>query len=298
MPYRDSYAADPTAFGPRLTPWVTRLLIAITAVFLGLFIADDLLRLGLTEWVVWVPRNVLRQPWSALTFPLVHREILGTLFTLLTLYFFGGALETHWGGRGFLRFCAVSAAGGLVLSLILWAVQPGMGAMPLLGFTGAIYGMLLAFAVLWPEMEINIWGIIPVKAKWLALFSAVIGFIISVQSGGFGLAHLGAFGTAYLYLRSPWAPRAWGDLPPRRTPARKPQRAVVPWAGKKEAPAQTPAAPRPAAAAGARRGAHAEKELLDDVDRILDKISAEGLSSLTEDERKRLDEVSRRYRTN
>jgi membrane associated rhomboid family serine protease len=297
MPYRDSYGGGPFT-GPRLTPWVTRLLIALTAVFLGLFVADDLLRLGVTESLVWIPARALRQPWSLVTFPFIHREILGTLFTLLTLYFFGGALEQHWGGRGFLRFCAVSAAGGVLLSLVLWAVQPQMGGMPLLGFTGAIYGMLLAFAVLWPEMEINLWGVIPVKAKWLALFSAVLGFIISVQSGGFGLAHLGAFGTAFLYLRSPWAPRAWGDLPPKRAPARKTQRAVVPWSAKKESPAQT-AAPRPAATAGAtRRSARAEKDLLDDVDRILDKISAQGLSSLTEDERKRLDEVSRRYRTN
>lgn len=297
MPYRDSYGGGPFT-GPRLTPWVTRLLIALTAVFLALFIADDLLRTGVTAWLVWSPPMVLRQPWSVLTFPFVNRDILTVLFTLLTLYFFGGSLEQHWGGRGFLRFCAVSAAGAVVLSTVLYLLRLPMGLMPVMGFTGAIYGMLLAFAVLWPEMEINIWGIIPVKAKWLALFSAVIGFIISVQNGGFGLAHLGAFGSAFLYLRSPWAPRAWGDLPPpRRAPARKTQRAVVPWAAKKESPAQT-AAPRPAATAGVRRTARAEKDLLDDVDRILDKISAQGLSSLTEDERKRLDEVSRRYRTN
>jgi rhomboid family protein len=296
MPYRDSYSGS-AFIGPRLTPWVTRLLIALTAVFLALFITDDLLGMSLRPLLWWSPALALRHPWSVVTFPFVHLRVLEILFTLLTLYFFAGALESHWGGRGFIQFCAVSAAGGVVLSVILWLFAGPIGAMPLMGFEGAIYGMLLAFAVLWPDMEINIWGILPVKAKWLALFAAVVGFIISIQNGGFGLAHLGAFATAYLYLRSPWAPRAWGELPPKRAPARKPQRAVVPWTARKESPAQT-AAPRPAAAAGARRTARAEKDLLDDVDRILDKISAEGLSSLTEDERKRLDEVSRRYRTN
>jgi hypothetical protein len=165
----------------------------------------------------------------------------------------------------------------------------------LMGFTGVIYGLLLALALFWPDMEINIFGLLPVKAKWLALVSAAIGFIISVQSGGFGLAHLGAFGSAFLFLRSPWAPREWGDIPaPRKAPKRQPK-AVVQWAGKKDAPV-APAAPR--AVAGPPRSARAERELLDDVDRILDKISAEGLASLSEDERKRLDEVSRRYRTN
>ena len=291
MPYRDSYATGFT--GPRLTPWVRRLMIALTAVFLALFISDDLLGLGVTPRLVLVPSRLLEQPWSLLTFPFVHRHPIGLLFTLLTLFFFGGTLEDRWGGRGFLKFCAVSAAGSALLALLL-AAGSQMAAVPVMGFTGVIYGLLLALALFWPDMEISIFGIIPVKAKWLALVSAALGFIISVQSGGFGLAHLGAFGTAFLYLRSPWAPPAWGDVPAPRAPRRQPK-AVVQWAGKKDIPAAQPA-PRPVA--GPPRSARAERELLDDVDRILDKISAEGLAALSEDERKRLDEVSRRYRTN
>jgi membrane associated rhomboid family serine protease len=291
MPYRDSYA--PGFAGPRLTHWVRRLMIALTAVFLALFVADDLLHLGVTQRVVLVPNLLLQQPWTLLTFPFVHRDPLGLLFTLLTLFFFGGSLEDRWGGREFLKFCAVSAAGGALLALVL-AGDGRMAAVPLMGFTGVIYGLLLALAMFWPDMEISIFGIIPVKAKWLALVSAAIGFILSVQRGGFGLAHLGAFGTAFLYLKSPWAPHAWGDVPAPRPVKRQPK-AVVQWAGKKDAPADS-APPRPIA--GPPRSARAERELLDDVDCILDKISAEGLAALSDDERKRLDEVSRRYRTN
>jgi len=294
MPYRDSYATGFT--GPRLTPWVRRLMVALTAVFLALFVTDDLLHLAvgarpLTSWLVLVPGRLLEQPWSLLTFPFVHRDPLGILFTLLTLFFFGGSLEDRWGGRGFLKFCAASAAGSALLAILL-SVGSGMAMVPVSGFTGVIYGLLLALALYWPDMEISIWGIIPVKAKWLAIVTAVIGFILSVQTG-VGLAHLGAFGSAFLYLRSPWAPPAWGDVPAPRAPRRQPK-AVVQWAGKKD----VPAAPAPRPVAGAPRSARAERELLDDVDRILDKISAEGLAALSEDERKRLDEVSRRYRTN
>jgi len=298
MAYRDSYG--PEFSGPRLTPVVKRLLIGLTAAFLALFVADDVLRRGITEYLVFVPGLILRQPWSVLTFPFVERSPLSLLFVLITVFFFAGPLEERWGGRAFLQFLGVSALGGVLMSAVLALGSPRMVAMPLFGFTGAIYGMLAAFAMYWPEMEIRIWGIIPVKAKWLALVSAGIGFIISVQSGGLGLAHLGAFATAFAYLKSPWAPREWGDMiTPRARAARKQQsRAVVPWVGKREQAAAPQAAARPPAAAGARRTARAERDLLDDVDRILDKISAEGLSSLTEDERKRLDEVSRRYRTN
>jgi len=299
MAYRDSYA--PGLIGPRLTPWVMRLMVALTAVFLALFVTDDLMRLDFRSWLVFEPERVLRQPWSVLTFPFVHLRVFELLFNLLTLYFFAGTLEERWGGRDFLKFCAVSAAGALVLATLLGPVVPPWlsGANVAWGFQGAIYGMLLAFAMEWPDMEINLFGILPIKAKWLAIAAAAIGFIASVQNGGLGLAHLGAFGTAFAYLRSPWAPRAWGEVPPARKASRRPQsKAVVPWAARKEQAAAPQPAQRPAAAAGARRGVRAERDLLDDVDRILDKISAQGLSSLTEDERKRLDEVSRRYRTN
>ena len=66
MPYRASYA--PGIAGPRLTPWVRRLMIALTAVFLALFIADDLLKAGVTPYVVLYPARVLTQPWSLFTF--------------------------------------------------------------------------------------------------------------------------------------------------------------------------------------------------------------------------------------
>lgn len=299
MAYRDSYA--PGLIGPCLTPWVMRLMVALTAVFLALFVTDDLMRLDLRSWLIFEPSQVLRQPWSVLTFPFVHLRVFELLFNLLTLYFFAGTLEERWGGRDFLKFCAVSAAGALLAATLLGPVAPPWlnGVRVAWGFQGAIYGMLLAFAMEWPDMEINLFGILPIKAKWLVLASAALGFIASVQSGGLGLAHLGGFATAYLYLRSPWAPRAWGEVPLARQTSRKAaNKAVVPWAARKEQAAAPQPAQRPVAAAGARRGARTERDLLDDVDRILDKISAEGLSSLTEDERKRLDEVSRRYRTN
>jgi membrane associated rhomboid family serine protease len=299
MAYRDSYASAGMG-GPRLTPWVLRLLIAHTAAFLALFIAGDLLRLVRADQLAFIPLTIAHQPWSVVTFAFTHPDPFELLFGVLMLYFFGGTLEEHWGGAGFLKFYAASLAGAVVAALALaTAGVPGTVA---IGMTAASYGMLLAFAMLWPEMEINIWGIFPVKAKWLALFSAALGFILSVKSGGYGLANLGGFATAWLFLKSPWAPHAWGEVPALRAAPRKkaaPQsKAVVQWIGKKESPAAPASARPPVAAAGARRASRAEKELLDDVDRILDKISAQGLSSLTEDERKRLDEVSRRYRTN
>jgi membrane associated rhomboid family serine protease len=152
MAYRDSYGPEFT--GPRLTPWVKRLLIGLTAAFLVLFVTDDLLRLGITQSLMFIPGLVLRQPWSVLTFPFVERNPLSLLFVLITVFFFAGPLEERWGARGFMQFLGVSALGGVVGALVLAGISPRMWAVPVSGFTGAIYGMLLAFAVLWPEMEI------------------------------------------------------------------------------------------------------------------------------------------------
>jgi len=63
--------------GPRLTPWVRRLMIALTAVFLALFVSDDLLGWNLTPRLVLVPSLLLEQPWSLLTFPFVLRNPIG-----------------------------------------------------------------------------------------------------------------------------------------------------------------------------------------------------------------------------
>lgn len=302
MAYRDTYGG----FGGfSMTPWVKRLLIANAAVFLVAFTIVSILGYSkpFYDLVAFGPTRFVTRPWTVLTYAFVHVGIGHILGNLLVLFFFGPPLEDRWGGRAFLRFYLVSAAGAALFSALFYFWDPSNW---IIGASGATFGMMLAFAMIWPDMPIHVWGIFPVKAKWLVGIMGFVQLLIAAapnaSSGGVAvLAHLGGMLTAFLYLKSPWAPHAWGELP--RT-ARRPQQkrsgvALVPWAGKKQAAAASQTATvtqaRPAAA---RKGKSAERELLDDVDRILDKISAQGLSSLTEEERKRLDEVSRRYRTN
>lgn len=298
MAYRDTYGG----FGGfSMTPWVKRLLIANAAVFLVAFTMVQVL--GYTwflDLVAFGPTRFLTRPWTLLTYAFVHVGIGHILGNLLVLFFFGPPLEDRWGGRGFVRFYLVSAAGAALFSALFYFWDPANW---IVGASGATFGMMLAFAMIWPEMPIHFMGIFPIKAKWLVGIMGFVQFLLAASGSGGGvavLAHLGGMLTAYLYLKSPWAPHAWGEVPRR---ARRPQQrrsgvALVPWSGKKQkaaaAQAATATQTRPAAA---RKGS-SERELLDDVDRILDKISAQGLGSLTDEERRRLDEVSRRYRTN
>jgi membrane associated rhomboid family serine protease len=302
MAYRDSYGGG--FGGYSLTPWVKRLLIANTA----LYVAALLLRFGpgasatlVQDWFAFQPSDFLTRPWTLVTYAFFHGGVMHLLWNMLTLFFFGPPLEERWGSRGFLKVYLVAAAGGAVLSVLFSFLDPGTW---IVGASGAILGLMLANAMYWPDREVLILGIFPLKMKWLVAGVAFISMATAIEGSADGVAvfaHLGGMLTTFLFLRSPWAPPAWGEVPRK---ARKPQQrrsgvALVPWSGKKQqATAAQTATATQARPAAARKGRSAERELLDDVDRILDKISAQGLGSLTEEERKRLDEVSRRYRTN
>lgn len=282
-----------------MTPWVKRLLIANTAVFLAVFILERVLGSNLIgQYLAFRPQSFLTTPWTLLTYSFVHAGIWHLLGNLLVLFFFGAPLESRWGSRDFIKFYLVSVAGGAVFTVLFFFLQPTLA---IVGASAGTFGLMVAFAMIWPDMEIHIWGIFPIKAKWFVGILAAINVLMlwTPNNGTAVLAHLGGLVAAVVYLKSPWAPSGWGDLPNRpRRPQQRRSTALVPWGAKKPAATAQAAATVTQARPAPARSAKAERELLDDVDRILDKISAQGLASLTDEERKRLDEVSRRYRTN
>lgn len=286
MPYKTSGMGNP--FGFTLTPWVKRLLIANGVAFIFTLAFG-----GLVPYLAFTPAQVLTQPWTLLTYMFVHGGFFHLFFNMLALFFFGPPLEERWGSREFLKFYLICGLGAALLS-ILFPYQSIIGA------SGAVFGLLVAYAIYWPDNPIYIWGIFPVKAKWLVTFFIAINLFYAI-SGGSGniayLAHLGGAAAAFLYLKSAWAPSPWGPRPARRPGRPGPRN-------------QSPASPGPNWRTKLRSAKHAaeqkasippnteEREVLDEVDRILDKISERGLGSLTEEERRRLDEVSRQRRTN
>ncbi|CAN5666428.1 hypothetical protein BH23GEM7_BH23GEM7_19620 [soil metagenome] len=266
-------------FGFTVTPWVKRLLIANGVIFL-LTLAFS----GMWSYLAFTPAEVLRQPWTPLTYMFVHQRFFHLLFNMLGLFFFGPPLEERWGSTEFLKFYLVCGVGGAILSLL-------MPQYPIIGASAAVYGVMLAYAMYWPDNPIYIWGIIPVKAKWLVTFFIGMSLFYALTGGAPGiahLAHLGGCAAAFLYLKSNWGPTPYG---PRVPQLRKRSTANVVSSEKR------PAASAPGRRRRTSRPPSGEEELLDDIDRILDKISAHGLTSLTDEERRRLDEASRKYRT-
>jgi membrane associated rhomboid family serine protease len=275
------YGQPTFGFGFRMTPVVKKLLLANVAVFFATLVYPSLI-----EVLAFRPDRLLSQPWGIFTYMFVHGSFMHLFVNMLVLFFFGPPLESRWGGKEFLRFWIVTALGGVALQFAFGGGGPGM-----IGASAACYGIMLAFAMNWPDAPIYIWGIFPVKAKWLVAFLAVMTLISSFGSPGGGiahLAHLGGLVAGLIYLKADWRPGQLSrDLKEKARPRRR-RLAIVP---REEIE-------RRAAAKGRTMSDRDERKMLDEVDRVLDKISEQGMSSLTAEERKLLDEVSRKHRSN
>lgn len=267
------------SFGYGLTPWVQRLIIANALVFLVQFAQP-----GFTDLLAFVPGRIFFRPWTVVTYMFAHGGFMHILFNMLGLFFFGPALEARWGSREFIRFYFICGIGGAILSFLF--VNS-----PIIGASAAVYGVMLAFAMNWPDTPIYIWAIFPVPAKILVAIMAAFS-LFSAFSGPYDgvahFAHLGGFAAAWIYLK--WDRRSRRSAPGKlRTLIAKRRLTVVPGErGDERTPTATVRRPPPIT----------DRELLDQLDRVLDKINESGMSSLSPAERKLLDDASRRYRQN
>lgn len=266
------------SFGYGLTPWVQRLLVINTVIFLVTYMEP-----GLRNAMAFVPQLVLVRPWTLVTYMFAHGNFMHLLFNMLGLFFFGPPLEARWGSRQFLKYYFICGFGGALVSFLF-------ASSAIIGASAAVYGVMLAFAMNWPDTPIYIWAIFPIPAKILvgllvafSLFSAFGGSMDGVAH----FAHLGGFVTGFIFLkweayRGPKGMRKFKKMMNKR------KLTVVP--GGEEPPAR--------AAATSRKPDRNEAQLLGELDRVLDKISSEGMSSLTPAERRLLDEASKKYRQN
>ena len=240
-----------------MTPWVKRILLANVAVFFVQLTVS-----GATTFLAFIPSMPWRV-WSFVTYMFAHSttSITHILFNMLVLYFFGPRVEERLGSNHFIRLYFASGIMGAILSIVF--NQGGY----IIGASGAVFGVQLAFAKYWPRERIYIWGILPVEAWLLVVVTTVLALWGGFVGGGGGVAHfahLGGYLGSWLYL-------IWME---RRSPARA-------WKTKLEKPA--------------RKVEIGNWQRIDtksihevnraEVDRILDKISAKGVESLTPQER-------------
>ncbi len=142
--------------------------------------------------VVAIPADFY--PWQLITYQFMHGNLSHILFNMFALWMFGIEIENYWGSKKFLYFYLLC---GVVAGLCHLFISPLLGgsAAPTIGASGAIYGVLAAFALLFPNRLIFLYFFIPVKAKYLITFMIVMEFML-VDSANSGIAHLAHLGGA------------------------------------------------------------------------------------------------------
>jgi membrane associated rhomboid family serine protease len=180
---------------------IQALLIANTALFLILFFGASRLG-GVFDLLALTPAAVVRSlyVWQLGTFLFVNGGLLGFVFNMLALWMFGRELEEMWGTQRFLRFYFLCGSGAGVC-VILAQYLFGNPAIPSIGATPAIYGILAASAALWPEREI-IFFFFPMKMKYFVILIAAVDFLLSYQAGLGQIVLLTGLVFGYFYVRS------------------------------------------------------------------------------------------------
>ena len=268
----------------RITPWVGRLIIANAVVLLllmTLFTSRDVF-----QALQFSPRTAFTRPWTFVTYMFVHANLLHLLGNMLMLFVFGTAVESRMGSRNFLMYYMFCGIGAAVFSLLLAGVMP-VGAF--IGASGAVLGVAVAFAMFWPDAELIVFPIpVPIKARTLVIGLVVLDVIGSRLWPGDGIAHLAHVGGAlfgYLFFRV----QSFSRRGPAQ-PARAVERVVMVQSGSSEPDQRTPVTPM-------RPPRRVDSDpVAAEVDRVLDKISEKGISSLTDAERRFLDEVAQKKR--
>jgi len=277
-------------------PIIKTLLIANIAVFLGMMFLGSFhvgeISLGsiLEEFFALQPLGHGFLIWQVFTYLFMHANFSHLFFNMFALWMFGMELENVWGSRKFLTYYLICGVGAALANILLAPLFSDVG--PTIGASGAIYGVLLAFGMLFPDRLIFIYFFVPLKAKYFVALYMIIEFVTVGVGGTDGVAHFahlgGAFvGFVYLVLQG-YGPSFFhlaekGQSTPHRwtsTHTRPIEYSNISDAQVYDIKDDAPKAPTAAT----------QKE----IDEILDKISHGGYQSLSDEEKKKLFEASKK----
>jgi len=260
---RFQFQSDPGQFSYKPALFTDAIKILVSVNF-GIFLLQTIARtegmffplFGLVPKLVW-SEFMLWQPFTYLFF---HGSIWHVLINMFVLWMFGSELERLWGKEHFLKFYFVTGVGAGLVTIIF-----GLNSMtPIVGASGAVYGVLLAYGLTYPNRTVYLYGIIPIKSLWFVIGIGVIAFMSSFDNVSqiSHLTHLSGMMIGYLMLKRPVRFNDLWFTIRKRTLEYKIK--------------------------------HEEKKITQhqaierEIDRILDKINREGFESLTEEEHDRL----------
>lgn len=271
-----SYEWDPEGATPQsaLPPAIKVLLIANGAFYALQILLQVLANFTIVSYGGLSPAMVAKGAiWQLVTYMFLHGNLLHLLFNMLALWMFGRELENDWGSREFVKYYFICGIGaGVVTLLALWGKATFT-----IGASGAIYGILLAFGMAYPNRYIFLWFLIPIKAKYFVILFGALEVMASLSSTNDGVAHLthlGGLVIGFFYLKL--------------SDSRMRFPAPLAWLGQWRAQRK---------GRELRRRFDEQRELMEEVDRVLDRINQVGYEGLTPEERDVLERASRQLST-
>jgi membrane associated rhomboid family serine protease len=216
MRYDTRYRSRSSIFNWSFPSGVKWLVISNVAVYLIYFVAIRTVGDGFFVLLKLIPAMTVRGAiWQPLTYLFLHdpQGVTHILFNMLTLWMFGAPIEETWGTRRFLQYyfiCGICAGLCVVVANLLF----GNPYQATIGASGAIYGILLAYGMLFPEQTVLFMFLFPIKAKYLVMIFGAIAFLGSFQGGSTvsNLAHLGGMIFGFIYMKTQFGPRIDGKF--------------------------------------------------------------------------------------
>ena len=260
---RFQFQSDPGQFSYKPALFTDAIKILVSVNF-GIFLLQTVARteglffplFGLVPKMVWSEFMI----WQPFTYLFFHGGIWHVLINMFVLWMFGSELERIWGKGHFLKFYFVTGVGAGLVTMIF-----GLNSMtPIVGASGAVYGVLLAYGLTYPNRTVYLYGIIPIKSLWFVIGIGVIAFMSSFDNVSqiSHLTHLSGMVIGYLMLKRPLRFNdLWFTIRKR----------TLEYKIKHEEKKVTQ-----------------HQEIEREIDHILDKINREGFDSLTEEEHDRL----------
>jgi len=192
MRYQTPYGPGQISFGGPLTPVVKKLLIACTACFVLQTFGQQFLGLNITRIFGLTPLLVVAKLslWQLVTYIFLHGGLFHLLFNMLALFMFGCELERIWGARRFTKYFFITGVGAGICSVVVAPTSPAVT----IGASGAIYGILLAYGMIFPNRQVYLYFLFPIRVKYFVVIIGAIAFYSSITGAGDGVAHIAHLG--------------------------------------------------------------------------------------------------------
>jgi membrane associated rhomboid family serine protease len=185
-----------------ITPVVKFLLITNVSVFIIQIIFSNMFHIQLSSYLGLIPKYVYTEftLWQLVSYLFLHGNFFHILINMFVLWMFGCELERYWGSREFLFYYFVTGIGAGIFSVIF----DYNSTIPIIGASGAIYGILTAFGIIFPNRLIYVYFLIPIRAKYFVMIFGVITLLSAISASSSGIAHfahLGGMVIGFIYLR-------------------------------------------------------------------------------------------------